>query len=119
MICVKGERASSKGYRERRRAEPVEYALGYNKIKKGAKRTVLLLEMLKHGRVSGKDWLKVYNGNRNTSEAYLTNVLISIPESIAPYEYKEGTTVYVDCLRRERIQDLLDAWYAEEGKRNE
>ena len=113
MICVKGERASSKGYRERRRAEPV---VGYNKIKKGAKRTVLLLEMLKHGRVSGKDWLKVYNGNRNTSEAYLTNALSSIPESIAPYEYKEGTTVYVDCLRRERIQDLLDAWYAEEGK---
>lgn len=79
MICVKGERASSKGYRERRRAEPVEYALGYNKIKKGAKRTVLLLEMLKHGRVSGKDWLKVYNGNRNTSEAYLTNALSSVP----------------------------------------
>lgn len=50
MICVKGERASSKGYRERRRAEP---------------------------------------------------------------------TVYVDCLRRERIQDLLDAWYAEEGKQND
>ena len=28
-------------------------------------------------------------------------------------------TVYVDCLRRERIQDLLDAWYAEEGKQND
>ena len=115
MNYMKGERVSSVGYRERRSADPVKYALGYKKIKKGAKRTVLLLELLKHGRVSSKEWLEVYNGKRSTSDAFLTNALSSIPESIAPYEYKEGTTVYVDCLRRERIQDLLDAWYAEEG----
>ena len=117
MNYMQCERANSRGHKERQSREREKYALGYNKIKKGAKRTVLLLELLKYGRVSSKDWLEVYKGNRSTSDAFLTNALNSIPESIAPYEYKEGTTVYVDCLRRERIQDLLDAWYKEEGNK--
>ena len=113
MNYMEGERANSKGHRERQSVEHVKYTPGYNKIKKGATRTVLLLEMLKHGRVSSKDWLKIYKGKRGTPDVCLTTALANIPDSIAPYDYKEGKTLYVDCLRRERIQDLLDAWYKE------
>ena len=111
---IHGEPISSKGDSERQK-EDTKDVLGYNKIKKGAKRTVLILEMLKHGRITGKDVLALY-GQKCTSGAFLTNALNSIPDEIAPYDYKEGKTIYIDCLRRERIQELLDDWYEEEMK---
>lgn len=104
MIC--GSRASSVGYNEFIRDDGRMDRK--RTLRCDSKYVHFLMFLLLDGKVTPKRWYRSCKKKFGRSQG-LEATATGVPSTFMPYEEGEGENYYVDCVRR----DLLEDWYEE------
>lgn len=83
------------------------YTVGEQKThhpKRMTKRAKLLLNELKGGKVMCREFCKQHK----IDHANMPTILQSIPDDIGVYDDKDDSYLFIDCLNRDRIDEVLN-----------